>query len=50
MDIYTALTIATIVLGVLVLGLCLLIVFWFRLEKRLVKYGESKLYTPKTKR
>ena len=49
MDIYTALTIATIVLGVLALGFCFLFVFWFRLEKRLAKYGESKLYTPKKK-
>lgn len=50
MDIYIALTISTIVLGVLGGIFCILFVFWFYLEKRLAKYGESKLYSVKRKR
>ncbi len=49
MDIYTGLTIATIALAALLVVGIVLFCFWFRLEKRLVKYGESKLYKPKNK-
>ncbi len=49
MDIYTALTITTIALAVLLVVGIGLFCFWFRLEKRLAKYGESKLYKTKDK-
>ncbi len=49
MDIYTGLKIATIALAVLVVVGIVLFCFWFHLEKRLVKYGESKLYKTKEK-
>lgn len=49
MDIYTALTIATIVLSVLGVAGIVLFFLWFHLEKRLAKYGESILYRPKKK-
>ncbi len=49
MDIYTGLTIATIALATLLVVGIVLFCFWFRLEKRLAKYGESKLYRTKGK-
>lgn len=49
MDIYTALTIATVVLSVLLVVSVAMFVIWFKIEKKLAKYGKSVLYNVKKK-
>ncbi len=49
MDIYTALTVTTIIISVLLIVGIGLFCFWFRLEKKLAKYGESSWFKPKKK-
>lgn len=47
MDIYTWLTIATVVLSVLLVVSVVMFFMWFKIEKKLAKYGKSILYTIK---
>ena len=47
MDIYTKLTIATIVLSVLICIAIIMFFLWFKIEKKIAKYGKSILYKTK---
>ena len=49
MDIYTALTIATISLSVLLVVFAAMFFIWFKFEKKVAKYGKSILYNVKKK-
>lgn len=49
MDIYTALQIANITLGCLIGVAVVMFVLWFKLEKKVAKYGKSILYNVKKK-
>ena len=49
MDIYIALTIATITLSVLMIVSMAMLFIWFRVEKKVAKYGKSVLYNVKKK-
>lgn len=49
MDIYTALTVATISLSVLLVVFTAMFFIWFKFEKKVVKYGKSILYNVKKK-
>ncbi len=49
MDIYTALTIATISLSVLLVVFTAMFFIWFKIEKKVAKYGKSVLYNTKKK-
>lgn len=44
MDIYTGLKIATITLSALLALSVVMFVLWFKLEKKVAKYGKSLLY------
>lgn len=49
MNIYAALKISTIVLSALIVVSVAMFVIWFKLEKKVAKYGKSILYKTQKK-